>query len=58
MWILVISFVAMQSPPPGTLTARFNTIAECQEAGERKQAEIRHLYGGRLIAHFECLRGA
>jgi hypothetical protein len=58
MWILIVSFVALNAPPPGILTARFNTVQECHDAGERKQAEIRHLYGGRLIANFECLRGA
>jgi hypothetical protein len=58
MWVLVIMFVAMQSPPPGNLVAQgFRTIGECHAAGEAKQEEVRHLYGGRLIAHFECLRG-
>jgi hypothetical protein len=58
MWILIVSFVAMQAPPPGILvTHGFKNIGECQAAGEQKQQEIRMLYAGRLIAHFECLRG-
>jgi hypothetical protein len=58
MWILVITFIALQSPPPGNLVAQgFLTIGECQAYGEAKQAEVRERYAGRLIAHFECLRG-
>lgn len=58
MWILVVSFIAMQSSPPGILvTHGFQNIGECHAAGEAKQAQVRELFAGRLIAHFECLRG-
>jgi hypothetical protein len=58
MWILVVSFIAMQSLPPGILvTHGFNSIGDCHAAGEAKAKEIRETYKGQLIAHFQCLRG-
>jgi hypothetical protein len=58
MWILVLSFVALQAPPPGILVQYdFLTIGECHAAGEAKAKEIRETYQGQLIAHFQCLRG-
>jgi hypothetical protein len=58
MWILIVSFVALNAPPPGILvTHGFLTIGECQARGEAKAAEVRQIYQGRLVAHFECLRG-
>jgi hypothetical protein len=58
MWVLVVMFVALQSPPPGHLVANgFLTVGECHAAGEAKQEEVRQRFNGRLIAHFECLQG-
>lgn len=58
MFILILSFFAMTSPPPGTLVQEgFLTIGECTAAGEARQKEVRERFNGRLIAHFECVRG-
>lgn len=33
MWLLVVTFVAINATPPGVLMAPYNSVIECHEAG-------------------------